>query len=75
MSRHNSPHAADDYTVMGSTLTFPAGETEALITVDATADGISELLEKFTIILANPSESLSFGADIEATIDIKDNDS
>lgn len=55
-------------------ITFIAGETQASIPVDTTDDEIAELPEDFTALLSNPSEGLAVGANIAASITIRDND-
>ena len=47
-----------DYQGTGATLTIPAGETEATISVQLLDDGDHEPTETFEVVLANPSNSV-----------------
>ncbi len=47
--------APGDYTTTAGTLTVPAGQLCATISVPVIDDGVSEVLEEFTVQLSNPS--------------------
>ncbi|WP_420443585.1 Calx-beta domain-containing protein [Candidatus Poriferisodalis sp.] len=57
-----------DYQDIGATLTIPAGETEATISVQLLDDGDHEPTETFEVRLANPSKSVIADGTGEARI-------
>ena len=57
------------------TLTIPAGQTEAKLTLNTADDSEAEGKETFTIGLSNPSSGVKLGDVTEVTTAINDNDS
>jgi len=52
---NGSAQAGSDYTATSGTLTFAAGTTSQVITVNVTGDLVDEQNETFTVTLSNPS--------------------
>ena len=63
-----------DYVAIQGTLTFAPGETLRLLTVPILNDGEKESLERFQVILSNPTGGAVLGARRTASILIADND-
>ena len=53
-----------------TTIVFAAGETQSSFDVVILEDEIFEPLESFTAVLSNPSQGLTLGVGITATINI-----
>ncbi|MDE0523462.1 MAG: cadherin-like beta sandwich domain-containing protein [Boseongicola sp.] len=67
--------AGTDYTAVSSgTLTIPAGDTVAAISIDTTGDSADENDETFTVTLSSPSSNADLGTDASATGTILDDD-
>ena len=67
--------AGTDYTAVSSgTLTIPAGDTVAEISIDTTGDSVDEDDETFTVTLSSPSSNADLGTDTSATGTILDDD-
>ena len=67
--------SSDDFTATSAqTLTIPAGDTRATITIATTDDTTAEDDETFTVTLSNPSSNASLGTVTSATGTILDND-
>ena len=69
--------AADDYTPVTQTVTFPAGETSVTVPVNTLDDSIDEQPESFEAQLSDPNGNgleLSIGGEDTATVDIIDDD-
>ena len=71
-SNDGSAGAPDDYSTVAGTLSIPAGQTSATITVPISDDSLDELDENLLIDLANPSDVTVI--DNQAQITIIDND-
>jgi hypothetical protein len=65
--------AAQDYTSKTGSVTIPAGQTTATISVPITNDTAQEAQESFTVTLSNPTAGASLGAASE-TVNIAAND-
>ena len=63
-----------DFPGVSTTITIPAGQTEVSIRVNTLDDSIVEESEDFVVILSNPSQGLTIGANNRATVIILDDD-
>ena len=67
--------AGTDYTAASSrTLTIPAGDAGAEISIDTTDDSVDEGDETFTVTLSSPSSNADLGTAVSATGTILDGD-
>ncbi len=66
---------SSDYTGETGSVTIPAGQLEAEVTVDVTADAIDEPNETFKLGLADTATNATVAADEEGTAIITDDDS
>ena len=53
----------DDYTAASGTVTIPAGDSSATITVSTTEDSDIEINDTFTVVLSNPPTGVTIGDD------------
>ena len=66
--------AGSDFTALSQTLTFSPGTTSRMVTVDVSADNLSEVNESFSAAISNPvGRGVTLGASA-ATVTIADDD-
>jgi len=65
----------EDYVKSEGKLTFAAGETNRIMTVDIVDDSTTESKEEFTITLSAPEGGVTLGIPVVATIAIEDDES
>ena len=53
----------DDYTAASGTVTIPAGDSSATITISTTEDSDIEINDTFTVVLSNPPTGVTIGDD------------
>jgi hypothetical protein len=63
-----------DYTAVGGTLTFAAGQASQTLTIPIAADALDEVNESFALALTNPTGGATLGSPAAATITVTDND-
>ncbi|MBI1176026.1 hypothetical protein GC207_01150 [bacterium] len=68
--------AGTDYEAQSGTITFPAGQTNATISINLVNDQIAESPESFYVTLRNPNPSdySALGTDYQATVTIDDDE-
>ncbi len=66
--------SASDYSLSSGTITIPAGDTAATLSLDIVDDALAESSETVEISLSNPTQA-SLGTDLIYTYTIADNDS
>ncbi|MDP2901989.1 MAG: ExeM/NucH family extracellular endonuclease [Methylovulum sp.] len=65
---------ADDYTLSGSTITIPNGQTTGTVTFTVVDDATIEGSETATVTISSPSAGITLGATTTQNIAITDND-
>ena len=63
----------DDYTAASGTVTIPAGDSSATITISTTEDSDIEIDDEFTVMISNPPTGVTIGDDT-ATGTIRNDD-
>ena len=63
----------DDYTAASGTVTIPAGDSSATITISTTEDSDIEINDTFTVVISNPPTGVTIGDDT-ATGTIRNDD-
>ena len=53
----------DDYTAASGTVTIPAGDSSATITISTTEDSDIEINDTFTVVISNPPTGVTIGDD------------
>jgi hypothetical protein len=66
--------AGSDYTAVGQTVTFAAGETSKTVSIPITNDTLVESSETVLLSLSSPSSGATLGSPSSATLTIVDND-
>lgn len=67
--------AGQDYVAQSGTLTFAAGQLEAVITIELIDDAVAEAGEGFGLVLSNPAGGAALGTQASMIVGIVDNDS
>lgn len=65
---------AGDYSLSGTTITIPDGNTTGSVTFTVVDDAISEETETAVLTIGNPSSGIALGATLVQNISITDND-